>query len=80
METLTSTGMPIDIEKGIKVIGLMSGTSLDGLDICYVNFRYERNGDDGAGKWHYEIIKAGVEGEVGQCPEYECSGLCFASL
>lgn len=36
----------------INVIGLMSGTSLDGLDICYVNFKND------SGKWSYKIIKA----------------------
>ena len=32
-----------------KVIGIMSGTSLDGIDIVYVNFKLEQN-------WKYEII------------------------
>ncbi|MCR5003728.1 MAG: anhydro-N-acetylmuramic acid kinase, partial [Bacteroidales bacterium] len=36
----------------ISVIGLMSGTSLDGLDICYVKFVHEKD------KWSYEIEKA----------------------
>ncbi len=39
----------------VKIIGLMSGTSLDGLDICYVQFDF--NGD----KWNYNIIKAEAE-------------------
>lgn len=34
------------------VIGVMSGTSLDGLDMCCVTFKYVD------GKWDYSIIKA----------------------
>ena len=35
----------------IDVIGLMSGTSLDGLDLCCVHFDFD-------GTWHYRIVKA----------------------
>ncbi len=35
-----------------KVIGLMSGSSLDGLDIAYCEFK-----EDG-GKWSYEVLKS----------------------
>lgn len=48
----------IDISKELRIIGLMSGTSLDGLDICYVSFRFDKDGNNGKGKWHYHIIKA----------------------
>jgi anhydro-N-acetylmuramic acid kinase len=33
----------------IAAIGIMSGTSLDGLDLCYAEFSFD-------GKWHFKII------------------------
>lgn len=39
----------------VRIIGLMSGTSLDGLDMCYTEFNM--NG----GKWSYRILKAESE-------------------
>ena len=37
--------------KDYNVIGLMSGTSLDGVDIVYVNFKLDKY-------WKYEIINS----------------------
>ena len=37
--------------KQFNIIGLMSGTSLDGLDIVYVNFKHDKF-------WNYEIINS----------------------
>jgi anhydro-N-acetylmuramic acid kinase len=37
--------------KEFKIIGIMSGTSLDGLDIVYVNFKFNKY-------WKYEIINS----------------------
>src|SRR5690349_1974506 len=35
-----------------RVLGLMSGSSLDGLDLCYAHLQ------EVSGKWTYEIIRA----------------------
>ena len=39
-------------ENSIKAIGIMSGTSLDGLDIVAVNFYRQNN------KWSFRIVGA----------------------
>lgn len=39
--------------RDFKVIGLMSGSSLDGVDIAYVNFSHDNK------KWFFQIIEAG---------------------
>lgn len=39
--------------KDFKVIGLMSGSSLDGVDIAYVNFSHDNR------RWFFQIVEAG---------------------
>ena len=51
-KAILSNGRELSIEEGINVLGLMSGTSLDGLDLCLVNFKFVN------GRWQYSIIKA----------------------
>ena len=41
-----------DFGKGVGIIGLMSGTSLDGLDLCHARFFFKD------GKWTYETLHA----------------------
>ena len=44
--------MSKELKQSIKVIGAMSGTSLDGLDIAAVEFDYKN------GKWSFDLISA----------------------
>ena len=39
--------------RDFKVIGLMSGSSLDGVDIAYINFSHDKK------KWFFQIVEAG---------------------
>lgn len=39
--------------RDFKVIGLMSGSSLDGVDIAYVNFSHDKK------RWFFQIVEAG---------------------
>ncbi len=39
--------------RDFKVIGLMSGSSLDGVDIAYINFSHDNK------KWFFQIVEAG---------------------
>ena len=39
--------------RDFKVIGLMSGSSLDGVDIAYVNFSHDNR------RWFFQIVEAG---------------------
>ena len=42
----------VKMKKEFNVVGLMSGTSLDGIDICATNFKFENN------QWSFKILKA----------------------
>jgi anhydro-N-acetylmuramic acid kinase len=39
-------------KESYQVIGVMSGTSLDGVDLAHIHFSIIE------GKWHYEILES----------------------
>jgi len=39
-------------KESYTVIGVMSGTSLDGVDLAHIKFAHTQ------GKWHYEIMES----------------------
>ena len=57
-----------------RVIGLMSGSSLDGLDITFVELH------ENAGKWNYEIIKADCYPYSAEWTEKLCSAIALTAL
>src|SRR2546423_12995031 len=41
-----------------RAIGIMSGSSLDGLDIAFAEFQENAHGVPGTGRWSYELKQA----------------------
>ena len=48
MNIIIFTNMNKDI---YYVVGVMSGTSLDGIDLCYIKFEFQKN-------WKFKIIES----------------------
>lgn len=48
---LGSLNIIMDKDKSYRIIGMMSGTSLDGIDLAFCHFRYDQT-------WKYELIAA----------------------